>query len=100
MILHDIRESKAWQEIQERSPNECRKIGLFEGIFGDIETERKRAYEDAYQQGFAEGQRIAKQKLAPRLHAGGYSIQRTAELLYISLAEARKWIRKGSGTRG
>lgn len=71
MILHDIRKSKAFQEVME----EIRTEGLEKGR----------------EEGREEGRLQVKQELVRKLVADGKSLKEIAELLDISLSQARKW---------
>ena len=71
MVLHDIRKSKAWQELYQEAREETR------------EEMRKETREEM------------RQEISKRLHGQGRTFKEIAEALDVSMAQVRKWISKG-----
>jgi predicted transposase/invertase (TIGR01784 family) len=67
MVLHDIRKSKAWQELYQEAREETRE-----------ETREE-----------------MRQEISKRLHGQGRTLKEIAEALDVSMAQVRKWISKG-----
>ena len=72
--LHDLRESKVWQEAHQE--------GIEEGI--------QKGIEEGIQKGIDEGKTIAKEEMVQKCVAKGMSVKQIAELMEIPVAEVRR----------
>ena len=75
--LHDLRESKVWQEAHQEGREEGEEKGLEKGL----------------EKGREEGRETANRELVKRWSAKGKSLKEIADLLEIPLAEVRRFAR-------
>ncbi len=72
--LHDLRKTRVWQEVHEE--------GVEEGI--------EKGIEKGVEKGIEKGRTLERKQLIKRLQANGQTLKEIAQLLGITLAEARR----------